>query len=198
VRRQRLFRNPPKDRTAYPTLAAAVDPHIESFDSIFAKGGLLDEAVRDIGTKIFLDGNPYERTEDAGPRNRLHVRIKELFFAKPVLPTSNKHALKNRNILPSECRERHATYRGRLSARIEYKVNNGDWQELVRELGHLPIMLRVSKLQSCGQRRCVDANCARDSRTGATSTACPRTSSSRPRKKPRSSAATSSSTASRK
>jgi DNA-directed RNA polymerase I subunit RPA2 len=30
LRRENLFRNPPTDKTAYPTLAAAVDPHIEA------------------------------------------------------------------------------------------------------------------------------------------------------------------------
>ena len=143
AKRQHLFRNPPKDSTAYPTLAAAVDPHIHSFNSIFEKHGLIEEGIKDIGTKIFLDGNPYAASEDAGPRNRLHVRVKGIFYEKPLLPQSNKNALK-RTIYPAECRERHATYRGKLSARLEYKVNNGDWQESVRDLGHLPVMLRVS------------------------------------------------------
>lgn len=158
-RRQQLFRNPPKDKTAYPTLAAAVDPHINSFNSIFAKGGQLEQAIKDIGTKVFLDGNPYVQPEEAGQRNRLYVRIQEVFLDKSVLPASNKFALKNRNILPAECRERHATYRGKLRARIEYKVNNGDWQEQVRELGHIPIMLRVSSSSSSSSSS--ECNCRR-------------------------------------
>lgn len=143
ARRQRLFQRPPTDRTAYPTLAAAVDPHIESFDSIFAPNGLLEEGIRDIGTKVFLDGDPYAQPEETGARNRLHVRIREVFFDKAVLPATNKFALNNRNVFPAECRERHATYRGKFRARIEWKVNNGDWQEEVRDLGYVPIMLKV-------------------------------------------------------
>ncbi|KAF2258111.1 beta and beta-prime subunits of DNA dependent RNA-polymerase [Lojkania enalia] len=145
VRRQRLFQNPPKDRTAYPTLAAAVDPHIDSFNAVFASGGLLQHGIKDIGTKVFLDSDPHAKPEDVGQQNRLHVRIQEVFFEKSVLPHTNKFALKNRNILPAECRERHATYRGKLRARIEWKVNNGDWQETVRELGYVPIMLRSNR-----------------------------------------------------
>ena len=144
TRRQHLFQNPPKDRTAYPTLAAAVDPHINSFNSLFEPGGQIEQALKDIGTKVFLDGDPYAQAEDVGVRNRLYVRIAEVFLEKSTLPQSNKIALKNRNILPAECRERHASYRGRLRARIEYRVNNGDWVEQVRELGSVPIMLRVS------------------------------------------------------
>jgi len=144
ARRQRLFQNPPKDRTAYPMLAASVAPHIDSFNSLFARGGLIEQALKDIGTKVFLDGNPYLAPSEDAPRNRLCVRIQEVFLDKSVLPANNKFAIKNRNILPAECRERHATYRGKLRARIEYSVNNGNWQEQVRDLGYVPLMLRVS------------------------------------------------------
>lgn len=143
-RRQHLFQNPPTDTTAYPTLAAAVEPHLRSFDAIFAAGGQLEQGLQDIGTKCFLDGNPYAQPEDIGQRNRLAVRIQNVFLDRSVLPSANKVALKNRTILPAECRERHATYRGKLRARLEYKVNNGDWHEEVCDLGTVPIMLRVS------------------------------------------------------
>ncbi|KAF2115220.1 hypothetical protein BDV96DRAFT_646237 [Lophiotrema nucula] len=145
ARRQRLFQSPPKDTTAYPMLAAAVDPHIESFNSIFARKGLLDEGIKDIGTKVFLDGDPYAQPEETGPRNRLHVRIREVFFDKAVLPATNKFALQNRNVFPAECRERHATYKGKYRARIDWRVNNGDWQEEVRDLGYVPIMLKSNR-----------------------------------------------------
>ena len=65
-RRQELFQNPPKDKTAYPTLAAAVDPHINSFNSIFAPGGQVEEGIKDIGTKSFADGDPYAPAEELG------------------------------------------------------------------------------------------------------------------------------------
>jgi DNA-directed RNA polymerase I subunit RPA2 len=169
-RRHDLFQNPPKDKTAYPTLAAAVDPHINSFNAIFAKGGQLEQGIKDIGTKIFLDGDPYAQPEQAGKRNRLSVRIQDVFLDRSVLPPSNKVALKNRNIFPAECRERHATYRGKLRARLEYRINNGDWQEEVCDLGTVPIMLRVRSSQSTGARTADEgANSPRDSPTGATS-----------------------------
>jgi DNA-directed RNA polymerase I subunit RPA2 len=151
-RRHDLFSNPPKDKTAYPTLAAAVDPHINSFNAIFSAGGQLEEGLKDIGTKIFLDGDPYARPEETGQRNRLSVRIQDVFLDKAVLPPSNKVALKNRNIFPAECRERHATYKGKLRARLEWRVNNGDWREEVCDLGLVPIMLRVRSFQSAGTR----------------------------------------------
>jgi DNA-directed RNA polymerase I subunit RPA2 len=110
-RRQRLFQRPPTDKTAYPTLAASVDPHIHSFNNIFAKGGQIEKGIKEIGTKIFLDGDPQAQPEDRVHRNRLYVRIKEAFLEKSVLPPNNKFAVKNRDVLPSECRERHVTYK---------------------------------------------------------------------------------------
>ncbi|KAF2012366.1 beta and beta-prime subunits of DNA dependent RNA-polymerase [Aaosphaeria arxii CBS 175.79] len=159
-RRQELFRSPPKDKTAYPTLAAAVDPHINSFNSIFAEGGQLEQGIKDIGTKIFLDGDLNVQPEDAGERNRFYVRIQKVFLDQSTLPPSNKFAIKDhRLVLPAECRERHSTYRGKLTARIEWKVNNGDWQEEVRELGYVPIMLRSNRchLQGMSPAQLVEA-----------------------------------------
>lgn len=140
VRRHNLFRNPPTDQTAFPTLAAAIEPHTHSFNSIFAKNGLLENGLKDIGIKTFLDGD----NTTVGPRNRLSVRVRDIYLEKAVLPTSNKIALNDRRILPSECRERHATYRGKMRARLEWRINSGEWQSSVRELGQVPIMLRVS------------------------------------------------------
>lgn len=148
ARRQRLFQSPPTDRTAYPTLAAAVDPHIDSFNQVFAKGGHLEEAIREIGTKVFLDGNPQASPEEVGRRNRLSVRITDVFLDKSVLPPSNKAAINNRNVLPAECRERHVSYRGKLRARVQYRINNGDWIETVRDLGQVPIMLKVRSIRT--------------------------------------------------
>lgn len=142
LRRQDLFRNPPTDHSAYPALQLAVNPHIESFNAIFrgdGKPGLLAHGLADIGTKVFLDGN-----DRAGPegKNRLNIRIKEVTLQKPQVPPSNKLAL-NREIFPAECRERHATYRGKLSATFEYSINGGDTVEFTRELGQVPIMIKV-------------------------------------------------------
>ena len=156
LRRERLFRNPPKDHTAYPALVAAVQPHIESFNALLDNKRLVEAALKDIGTKVFLDGESEtaeQKAERVGQgraperRNRLSVRIREVFLEKAVLPASNKFSTRNREIYPAECRERHATYRGRLRARVEYRVNNGDWKETVRDLGQVPIMLKVALLE---------------------------------------------------
>lgn len=146
LRRENLFRNPPRDHTAYPALVDAVKPHLDSFNALFEGNKLLPAALQDIGTKVSLErAQTLENGEARRRKNRFYVRIREVFLEKSVLPPTNKFSTRNREIYPAECRERHATYRGKLRARLEYKINNGEWQYAVRELGHLPIMLRTNR-----------------------------------------------------
>ena len=140
LRREELFRNPPTDHSPYPLLQKAIAPHIESFNAVFEKDGLLAQSLKDIGTKTYLDGD--DRLGPAG-KNKLTVRIKEVFVEKAMLPASNKFSTRNREIMPAECRERHVTYRGKMSARLEYRINGGDPVEFIRELGQIPLMLKV-------------------------------------------------------
>lgn len=152
LRREDLFRNPPKDHTAYPALQLAVNPHIESFNGLFrddGKPGLLDHAMADIGSKTYFDGDERKGAEG---KNKLNIRVRNVMLHRAQVPPSNKMA-KNREIFPAECRERHVTYRGRLSATFEYSINGGDSHEFVRDLGQIPIMLKVwiaaASLVSC-------------------------------------------------
>ncbi|KAI9732821.1 MAG: DNA-directed RNA polymerase I subunit RPA2 [Cirrosporium novae-zelandiae] len=163
VRREKLFRDPPKDHSAYPALQEVVRPHIDSFNAIFEDNGLMKAALEDIGTKTFIDGIPEtpkqrsERILDRMPKpklNRLSVKIQEIFLEKSVLPEANKHSRGNREILPAECRERNASYRGRLRVRLCYRVNNEDWKESLRDLGFLPILLKSNR---CHLEKCTPA-----------------------------------------
>ncbi|KAK3337240.1 hypothetical protein B0T19DRAFT_379411 [Cercophora scortea] len=144
LRRENLFRHPPKDQTAYPALQAAVDPHIGAFNAIFGdddRPGLIDHALAEIGTKTFMDGD--ERAAPGG-KNKLTVRYKSITLQRSQLPPSNKFA-KNREIYPAECRERHVSYRGKLTALLEYRINDGEPHEFVRDIGQMPIMIKSNK-----------------------------------------------------
>lgn len=138
VRRENLFRDPPKRHSAYPALQAAVQPHLGSFNALLDKDGLLEHAIREIGIKVHLDGEPGDPS-----RNRLSLRLKDIFVDRPQISTTNKFASLARDVLPAECRERHATYRGKMRARLEFRVNDGPWREGLRDLGQLPIMIKV-------------------------------------------------------
>jgi DNA-directed RNA polymerase I subunit RPA2 len=152
VKRQKLFQNPPKDHSAFPALAAAVKPHIESFNALFDQG-LLDESLKDIGIHTAVDGDPRD-TSRATPRNKLDLQVTEIMLDKSRLPDANKISTRNREVYPSECRERHVSYRGKLRARLRYRVNNAEWKETIREVGNLPIMLRSNR---CHLEKCTPA-----------------------------------------
>ncbi|KYK56919.1 DNA-directed RNA polymerase I 135 kDa polypeptide [Drechmeria coniospora] len=144
LRREKLFRTPPSDHTAYPALQSAIDPHLESFNNIFGdhgKTGLLAHGLADIGSRVFLDGDGKTGPEHG---NRLSIRIKDVNLQRPQLPPANKMA-RHREIFPAECRERHVSYRGKLSATFEYTVNGGDAVEFVRELGLVPVMVKSNR-----------------------------------------------------
>lgn len=167
LRREHLFRNPPKDHSAYPSLIEAIRPHIDSFNALFGDSKIVEAGLHDIGTKTFLDGEvetPAQRDlriadgRSCPPKNQLNVRIREVFLEKAALPPTNKYSIRNRNIYPAECRERHITYRGRLRARLAFQVNNGEWKESIRELGQVPLMLRANRchLESFSPAQLVD------------------------------------------
>ncbi|KAL9113604.1 MAG: hypothetical protein Q9227_002342 [Pyrenula ochraceoflavens] len=145
IRRQKLFSRPPTDHTAYPALAQTIKPHVDSFNAIFEESKILNAGLRDIGTYNVTDADITGLDHQAESKNLLSLRVREVTLERPVLPTSNKFTTTNRNIFPSECRERHASYRGKLRARLEYRVNNGPWKESIRELGLMPIMLRSNR-----------------------------------------------------
>lgn len=150
VRRQKLFQKPPSDRSAYPSLAAAVKPHVESFNALFENLKLVEEGLKDTGIHTVVDGDPRDTSKDLA-RNKLDLRVTDVVLEKPVLPPSNKFSVRHREIYPSECRERHVSYRGKLKVKLEWRTNNGDWHESWREMGNMPIMLRSNRchLQKC-------------------------------------------------
>jgi DNA-directed RNA polymerase I subunit RPA2 len=61
LKREHLFRNPPKDKSAFPALIAAVQPHFDSFNAVTEEGGFLDLARKEIGIKAVFDGKDGNR-----------------------------------------------------------------------------------------------------------------------------------------
>ncbi|KAK9466697.1 hypothetical protein V1512DRAFT_239075 [Lipomyces arxii] len=138
LERERYFQNPPTDKSAFPMLADAVAPHIGSFNAL-TSGGLLDLAVKDIGQKSVFDSNDPDRHG-----NKLSYRVDEVRILKPAVSNKDKTTIARR-VYPAECRERHSTYRGRMSIKFTYSVNGGPEQSENREVGLVPIMLKSNR-----------------------------------------------------
>lgn len=146
LKREKLFRAPPSDKTAYPQLAEAFKPHIDSFNAVFAPDGYLEHGIRDIGTKTFLDGDSRDGTP-LEERNRLNVRVTGFTLDRCVIPQSNRLSWEKatHKIYPAECRERHASYKGKLQVTLQTQINDGEWTTHQRDLGQLPLMVRSNK-----------------------------------------------------
>ncbi len=63
LEREKIFKEPPKDKFPYPLLQEAVAPHIGSFNALMdgPDGGLLNLAVKDIGSKSVFDSKDVDR-----------------------------------------------------------------------------------------------------------------------------------------
>ncbi|KAF3922005.1 hypothetical protein ABW20_dc0105332 [Dactylellina cionopaga] len=155
INREKRFRNPPADKSAFPALHEAIRPHVDSWNAVFREGGCLHQALQEIGEKtVFdrLDGNA-----EVGYGNKLTVRIANYYLGKSMLSSRDKTAMK-REIYPAECRERHSSYRGQLQLEIHYKINNGEWQKEYRDCGLLPLMVMGNRchLEGMAPKQLVD------------------------------------------
>ncbi|KAK6458367.1 DNA-directed RNA polymerase I [Scheffersomyces xylosifermentans] len=141
LEREQRFQNPPEDKSAFPLLQDAVAPHIGSFNALTegADGGLLNLAVKDIGTKTIFDSNDTDRLG-----NKLRIRVESVQLAKPAVAANDKISV-NRKTYPSECRERMSTYRSRLMLKVTWSVNDGAEVSEIREAGQVPVMLKTNR-----------------------------------------------------
>ncbi|OWB78150.1 hypothetical protein B5S32_g2337 [[Candida] boidinii] len=142
LEREQRFKNPPKDKSAFPLLADAVRPHVGSFNALTEgpDGGLLNLAVKDIGAKTIFDSK--DTSDHLG--NKLSIRIESIQIAKPSVPSNDKLSV-NRNTYPAECRERLTSYRGKLLLKVTWSVNDGEEISEIRDAGSIPIMVQSNR-----------------------------------------------------
>ncbi|CAH2059095.1 unnamed protein product, partial [Iphiclides podalirius] len=74
---------------------------------------------------------------------KIKITIDEAAFGKPCVPM-DVVGVKNQTILPTECRQRAATYKGEFKIRMTFTVNHKAIT-IDRSLGNLPIMLKSKK-----------------------------------------------------
>ncbi|QEU61969.1 Rpa135 [Kluyveromyces lactis] len=146
LERESRFINPPKDKSAYPFLADAVQPHIGSFNALTEgpDGGLLNLGAKDIGSKVIFDG----KGSDTNPNylgNKLSLSIEQVSISKPTSNDGVSSAVE-RKVFPSESRQRLTSYRGKILLKLKWSVNDGEetFTE-VRDCGGLPIMLQSNR-----------------------------------------------------
>ncbi|XP_045539840.1 DNA-directed RNA polymerase I subunit RPA2 [Papilio machaon] len=120
------YRRPPK--IANPYLQCLGTPHIDSFNYMLQEG--LKTALADL--------IPAEFELPSG--EKIKITIDEAAFAKPSVPM-DVVGVKTQRVLPTECRQRAATYKGDFKIRMTFNVDNKSIT-IDRSLGSLPVMLK--------------------------------------------------------
>nr|XP_049705176.1 DNA-directed RNA polymerase I subunit RPA2 [Helicoverpa armigera] len=120
------YRKPPK--IANPYLQCLGAPHIDSFNYMLGDG--LQAAIADLV--------PAEFESPTG--ERVKITIDEAGFAKPSVPMEAV-GVKNQTVLPTECRQRAATYKGDFKIRMTVTIDEKNIT-VDRSLGSLPIMVK--------------------------------------------------------
>nr|ALK02054.1 RNA polymerase I second largest subunit [Starmerella bombicola] len=142
VEKQHGFAHPRNDKSAYTLLHNAIEPHVGSFNAIFdgPGGGLLEQGVKEIGKKVVFDTPDGELPLG----NKLTYWVDQAMVEKPTFSYHDKLSA-SQMLMPSEARERQVSYRGKLTLRVAYQVNDGPVQFEDRMCGFIPVMLRSNK-----------------------------------------------------
>ncbi|KAF7789452.1 hypothetical protein EIP86_000397 [Pleurotus ostreatoroseus] len=153
LERETRFKSPPKDAHTVPILNEFVTPHLESFNALFDDSGLpqgdgdgkglLSLGIKDIGERVVFDGKGEIGSESGqkGWGNRLTMWYEQVSIARPMVSERDQNA-KQRKVFPTEARERLTSYRGKMTAKICWQVNDGPIETETRDCGLVPIMVR--------------------------------------------------------
>lgn len=75
--------------------------------------------------------------------DRIELWIEDVHIYHPTVPLGTI-GVKNHKIYPTECRQRAATYKGKIHAKIGWSINGRKQETLEKGLGEVPIMIKVS------------------------------------------------------
>ncbi|KAJ7591468.1 hypothetical protein C8J56DRAFT_1014091 [Mycena floridula] len=149
--REESFRNPPTQGSTYNILNEFVSPHLESFNGLFDDSGLPDGdgdgkglvslGLKDIEPRVVFDGVGGSEYTVGDLGNKIKFWIEQVAVARPMLSDRDRVS-KERKIFPSEAREGLGSYRGRMTVKLCWIDPLGNRQEMQKDCGLLPIMVR--------------------------------------------------------
>ncbi|OMH85234.1 putative DNA-directed RNA polymerase I subunit RPA2 [Zancudomyces culisetae] len=132
----------------YPALQKLSEPHIESFNRIFEASGknqesLVEIALGELGKRVIHDMKVDEGVGKYG--NKLTYWIEDVQLMRPSVQ-SRGGQFDGRLEYPAECRERNGTYRGRMTAKVCWQVNDSEEvHSEIKSLGQAPIMVKSNR-----------------------------------------------------
>ncbi|XP_012287077.1 DNA-directed RNA polymerase I subunit RPA2 isoform X2 [Orussus abietinus] len=107
-------------------------PHVESFNYMLEAG--LMESIQNI-EPVFL-------TLPNG--DKVVFKVDDVTIYQPMVPLGTI-GVKNHKIYPTECRQRGATYKAKLTAKISWSINGKQQESLEKDLGEIPIMVKSNR-----------------------------------------------------
>lgn len=105
-------------------------PHVESFNYMLSEG--LQDCVENIAP-VFVE---------LSNGDKIRLCIEECTIAPPTIPLGAID-VKERRIYPTECRQRGVSYKGMCAVRIGWDVNGLRQPSVDKDLGEVPIMMKV-------------------------------------------------------
>ena len=130
---QREFRQPSSRDAPYPALREAVRPTVESFNCL---SSLLERYFENMGRKVVMD---------AATGKKITFWLSNVSIGKPF-GASSRSTSESSLTTPAHCRQRHSTYKGRLTVSLHYEASEGaavttGVVSQTKQMGFIPIML---------------------------------------------------------
>lgn len=113
-------------------------PHVDAFNY------MLDEGLADCVKNIL----PIEF--ELAPDERITIYIENINISKPQVAASCI-TVRNKTIYPSECRQRASSYTGMCTVTVGWKVNGVPRAPVDKQMGEIPIMLKVNLMLNHSQ-----------------------------------------------
>ncbi|XP_015599318.1 DNA-directed RNA polymerase I subunit RPA2 [Cephus cinctus] len=107
-------------------------PHVDSFNYMLEDG--LKESIKELVPVYLTLPND----------DKVVLWIEDASIGNPSVPTGTI-GIKTYQIYPTECRQRGATYKGKLIAKIGWSINGQQQESINREMGEVPIMIKSNR-----------------------------------------------------
>ncbi|KOC65372.1 DNA-directed RNA polymerase I subunit RPA2 [Habropoda laboriosa] len=76
--------------------------------------------------------------------DKVALWIDDVSIHQPSVP-SGTIGVKNHKIYPTECRQRGSTYKGKITVKLGWSINNKIQETLERDMGEIPIMIKSNR-----------------------------------------------------
>ena len=74
--------------------------------------------------------------------DRVELRVEDVNIEPPTIPIGTI-GVRNHKVYPTECRQRAATYKGKMNVKVSWSINGRPRETIEKNLGEIPVMVKV-------------------------------------------------------